>query len=195
MFHCCRIILWWLWTLCFRLSHHSQHIKNPTCKLVSAYSSQVSWSLLPYTCLSGKVLSVSNLLLVSPPQIAKQCRITLSETQSIIDIVCKEHAQQPRSLIGVESKDDEMFTTGDAELDHALGGGIRTGMVWEVAGERYLFIYSTDPFRDPEQTIVLLGRHSSVSSAHWLYSYLKTKEGRQAPHAILLLPRNYPQPA
>ena len=28
------------------------------------------------------------------------------------------------------------FTTGDAVLDSALGGGIRTGMVWEISGQR-----------------------------------------------------------
>ncbi|KAF9653174.1 hypothetical protein BDM02DRAFT_3070359, partial [Thelephora ganbajun] len=27
------------------------------------------------------------------------------------------------------------LTTGDATLDHALGGGILTGMVWEFVGE------------------------------------------------------------
>lgn len=43
------------------------------------------------------------------------------------------------SLDGVE---DEKFTTGDVVLDKALGGGIRTGMVWEVVGERYASIYS-----------------------------------------------------
>jgi len=32
------------------------------------------------------------------------------------------------------------LTTGDATLDRALGGGIRTGMVWEFVGEGYVFI-------------------------------------------------------
>jgi DNA repair protein RAD57 len=115
--------------------------------------------------LSGKVRSVSDLLLVSPTQIAKQCKITLPEAQSIIDIVCKERAQQSRSLVDVDPEDDEIFTTGDAELDNALGGGIRTGMIWEIAGERYLFINLTGLFRDPERTPVLLGRHNSASSS------------------------------
>lgn len=65
------------------------------------------------------------------------------EAQRIIDVVCKEHAQQPCSLEDVDlgDDDDDMFTTGDADLDHALGGGIRTGMLWEVAGQRYLCIH------------------------------------------------------
>jgi DNA repair protein RAD57 len=68
---------------------------------------------------------------------AKQCKITLMEAQSIIDIVCKQFAREPRCLAGTEAEGDEMFTTGDKELDDALGGGIRTGMVWEVVGQRY----------------------------------------------------------
>lgn len=31
---------------------------------------------------------------------------------------------------------DELFSTGDTTLDQALGGGIRTGMLWEIVGER-----------------------------------------------------------
>ena len=37
----------------------------------------------------------------------------------------------------LDNEEDEYFTTGDVVLDRALGGGIRTGMVWEVVGERY----------------------------------------------------------
>jgi DNA repair protein RAD57 len=31
---------------------------------------------------------------------------------------------------------DDIFSTGDTTLDQALGGGIRTGMLWEIVGER-----------------------------------------------------------
>jgi len=46
-------------------------------------------------------------------------------------------AVQPRirRLKDVQAEGDD-FTTGDPRLDDALGGGIRTGMIWEVAGER-----------------------------------------------------------
>lgn len=60
------------------------------------------------------------------------------ESQTIIDIVCKKRCKEPRSLVDEEPLDNAtLFTTGDKELDEALGGGIRTGMVWEVAGQRY----------------------------------------------------------
>jgi Rad51 len=43
--------------------------------------------------------------------------------------------QHIRRLKDVRTEGEE-FTTGDPRLDKALGGGIRTGMIWEVAGER-----------------------------------------------------------
>ncbi|KAJ2917639.1 hypothetical protein MD484_g2769, partial [Candolleomyces efflorescens] len=38
-------------------------------------------------------------------------------------------------LDGLTEPLDEIFTTGDTVLDQALGGGIRTGMLWEIVGE------------------------------------------------------------
>lgn len=78
---------------------------------------------------------MSDLLLVAPNEIAKQCKITLAEAQKIIDSVCSVYTHKPRSLTDVPEV-DEIFTTGDLELDRALGGGIRTGMLWEVVGQR-----------------------------------------------------------
>lgn len=59
------------------------------------------------------------------------------DVQSIIDAVCTEHIREPRYLKNLELEGDESFTTGDLGLDGALGGGIRTGMIWEIVGERY----------------------------------------------------------
>ena len=61
-----------------------------------------------------------------------------------MDSVCKERCKPVRLLEHVVQEGNEVFTTGDSQLDHALGGGIRTGMVWEIAGERYVQILSYD---------------------------------------------------
>jgi len=45
---------------------------------------------------------------------------------------------QLKRLDDLSSDGDEKFSTGDAILDKALGGGFRTGMICEVVGERYL---------------------------------------------------------
>lgn len=55
----------------------------------------------------------------------------------MVDIVSRQHARQPKCLADIEIQKDEVFTTGDEEFDKALGGGIRTGSVWEIVGQRY----------------------------------------------------------
>jgi DNA repair protein RAD57 len=61
-----------------------------------------------------------------------------------MDSVCKERCKPVRLLEHVVQEGNEVFTTGDSQLDNALGGGIRTGMVWEIVGERYVQILSYD---------------------------------------------------
>ena len=60
----------------------------------------------------------------------------LSEIQRIVQEVCKEVAQQSHDGTRSLTSRDACFTTGDEILDEALGGGIRTNMVWEICGER-----------------------------------------------------------
>ncbi|KAI0670598.1 P-loop containing nucleoside triphosphate hydrolase protein [Trametes maxima] len=55
--------------------------------------------------------------------------------EALIDLVCKELASPPRLLREVVHLGAEKFTTGDTNLDEVLSGGIRIGMVWELAGE------------------------------------------------------------
>lgn len=75
--------------------------------------------------------------MASPTDVAKRCRITLAEAQIILNVVCKEYAQEPRALSAIDlQENDEIFTTGSALLDNKLGGGIRTGMIWEIVGQR-----------------------------------------------------------
>lgn len=54
--------------------------------------------------------------------------------------VCRAIPAAPTStlaaLLDADEVPDAVFTTGDETLDEALGGGFRTGMVWEVCGER-----------------------------------------------------------
>ena len=85
-------------------------------------------------CITGNITDVSELLLGAPIDLAKKMKTTLSETHAICAVVCRLVASRttPKNL----HENDEMFTSGDSLLDENLGGGIRTGMVWEIAGER-----------------------------------------------------------
>jgi len=88
-------------------------------------------------CRPGGILNVAEFMLTSPNDLAKKCKVSPLEVKCMREAVCRETFRQARLLEEVKHEGDEMFTTGDTLLDNALGGGIRTGMVWEVAGERY----------------------------------------------------------
>ncbi|TCD66472.1 hypothetical protein EIP91_001352 [Steccherinum ochraceum] len=83
----------------------------------------------------GGISSVSDLLLTPPPELAKKCRLAVHDIQSLVDAVCEVLASAPLRLDDEALQEAEFFTTGDQALDEVLGGGIRTGMLWEIVGE------------------------------------------------------------
>lgn len=93
---------------------------------------------LPLTSLPGNFQTVADLLLTPTQDIAKRCRVSPLEVKRIVDIVLSATTPPKLERLDNCSRQDEVFTTGDKTLDVALGGGIRTGMVWEVVGERYV---------------------------------------------------------
>lgn len=100
-------------------------------------------SCLSFYCIAniqhpGGFKDDSDALLATAGDISRACRIPIREANTIISLICREHAQPLRPLQAFLSEPNESFTTGDSELDSILGGGITTGMVWEVVGERYL---------------------------------------------------------
>lgn len=85
---------------------------------------------------SGNFHTIADLLLASTQDAAKRCRSSPVEVKRVIEKVL--NSVPLFTLKHLDTLPDEIFTTGDELLDRALGGGIRTGMVWEVVGERYL---------------------------------------------------------
>ncbi|KAJ8521015.1 hypothetical protein ONZ45_g2253 [Pleurotus djamor] len=82
----------------------------------------------------GNVVDSDDLILTPPYELARRCKVSLLDIQTIVDAVCAASLQtlSPlHTLVGQHTK----FSTGDPGLDDALGGGMQTGMVWEVAGE------------------------------------------------------------
>ncbi|KAI5124043.1 hypothetical protein M0805_003872 [Coniferiporia weirii] len=77
----------------------------------------------------------SDVLLIPSGELSKRLKVSLSEAQSIFENVCKEIASTSAQLERVVDVGNDKFTTGDASLDSVFGGGIRTGMVWELSGE------------------------------------------------------------
>ncbi|KAJ3969130.1 P-loop containing nucleoside triphosphate hydrolase protein [Lentinula raphanica] len=85
----------------------------------------------------GKITTVSDLILTPAQDIARKCRISPLEIIAIVDAVSKAHQIHPLTLEELLAPPNlyGTCTSGDARLDATLGGGFRTGMIWEVAGE------------------------------------------------------------
>ena len=87
---------------------------------------------------TGNLQTVDDLLLNTPQDIARRCKTSPLEIKRIIDIVLNAIPLHRLDVLEDIAHDgDEKFSTGDTMLDNALEGGMRTGMVWEVVGERY----------------------------------------------------------
>ncbi|KAJ7470523.1 P-loop containing nucleoside triphosphate hydrolase protein [Mycena latifolia] len=103
------------------------------------YSLQLS--TLPYLTPSqkaalkkGSLQTVAELLLVPVQDLGRRCRISPLEAKGIVNTVCQNNPPQIRPLVEVDDQ-EQIFSTGDGHLDTALGGGLRTGMVWEIFGQ------------------------------------------------------------
>ena len=84
--------------------------------------------------LEGGYETVLDLFLSMPQDIAKKCRVTVREANEMLDMASSAITKVPRRLSDI-AIEPNCFTTGDENLDKILGGGIRTGMVWEIVGE------------------------------------------------------------
>ncbi|KAK0483384.1 P-loop containing nucleoside triphosphate hydrolase protein [Armillaria novae-zelandiae] len=83
----------------------------------------------------GKYLTPDDVLLAPPEELARRCRISPSEVKRIVEILFQDDLCGIQTLQELVHERNENITTGDEHLDRALGGGIRTGMLWEVVGE------------------------------------------------------------
>ena len=104
---------------------------------------------------------------MKPADAAKKCRIPVKEIEILIDLVCKELAPQPQTLRDVADLGEEKFTTGDSHIDDVLGGGVRTGMLWEISGEKCVFHELCMSFvAYADCRVAMPARLSSLCSSH-----------------------------
>ncbi|KAK0210512.1 P-loop containing nucleoside triphosphate hydrolase protein [Desarmillaria ectypa] len=87
------------------------------------------------TVRAGNYLTPDDVLLAPPEELARRCRVSPLEAKRIVEILFKDDLCGIQTLQELVHERERKFTTGDEHLDHALGGGIRTGMLWEVVGE------------------------------------------------------------
>ncbi|KXN82545.1 hypothetical protein AN958_02396 [Leucoagaricus sp. SymC.cos] len=88
----------------------------------------------------GNVNTIADLVLTPPQDLAKRCRgVSTTEVIQLVQDVCQNQCGSSfvfKTLERTEDDDGRVLSLGDAILDDALGGGFRTGMIWEVVGER-----------------------------------------------------------
>ncbi|KAJ3921081.1 P-loop containing nucleoside triphosphate hydrolase protein [Lentinula edodes] len=85
----------------------------------------------------GKIVTISDLILTPVQDISRRCRVSPLEINAIVDTVCRAHPIRASTLDDLLSPPNlfGICTSGDACLDAVVGGGFRTGMIWEVVGE------------------------------------------------------------
>lgn len=102
-------------------------------QILPAFPTPAYARLLP--SLEKAHVTTSDLVTQDVAEIAKRARIPLLDLKRLCDAVLQalQSDVQADKLVGGN------ISTLDDVFDEALGGGIPTGYVTEVAGERYLF--------------------------------------------------------
>ena len=81
---------------------------------------------------------VQDIVLRPQPDLARQLKLPLDDVLAMLNAVSRELNEKPRRVSEVVASRKTRFTTGDSLLDQLIGGGMRTEMIWEFCGERYV---------------------------------------------------------
>lgn len=118
--------------------------------------------------------------MTSTELISRRCKITPLEAERIVQLVCGDDLPEIKTLDAYDFERD-IFTSGDEHLDRALGGGVRTGMIWEVVGERSVSTFHIHLGSD------VLQRCWEDAASPTFVSYRPTASGIWRPFRIDLL--------
>ena len=158
-------------------------------QLTAAFASSLPAVILSFRI--GRVNGALDLLVTSVPELSKRCKLPPFEIKSITELVCKNFAPETHTLeewVSHHENAQGWLSTGDATLDRVFGGGVRTGMIWEFVGERWVFVRRL-ALRDA--ALKHLGeahpeKHSWRCNFLSSYNCLLTWVACQVPPAILL---------
>lgn len=75
------------------------------------------------------------MLLQSTDAVARKTRLPATEVERIALEISTELLDPPKTVNEKRGIGSDKFTTGDDGLDELLGGGLRVGALWEIAGE------------------------------------------------------------
>ncbi|KAK7023755.1 RAD51b protein [Favolaschia claudopus] len=83
----------------------------------------------------GNVRTLADVVLLSIKELSTRCKISPLEATTIFNTICSTNSPQIIPLSHPTRAQQQIYSTGDTHLDAALGGGFRTGMVWEIFGQ------------------------------------------------------------
>jgi len=133
-------------------------------------------AVLALTNMIGRFTDVEDVLDVGVDELASRSGLFRHQAEDILQRIASKLAPTPQVLSSLKETCGSCISTGDGGLDHVLGGGIRTGLLWEFAGERYLpsIQCALDSSTD---FLVVLAKHSSCSSLHLWSSFITNLVG------------------
>lgn len=101
---------------------------------------QINGRLL--TALEKSSVTTADLISLDPADIAKrtQLAVNVPDVKGLSDAVLEALQDDLKPKKGIPSSGTTVSTLDD-DLDRALGGGIPTGYITEVTGERYAYIF------------------------------------------------------
>lgn len=83
-------------------------------------------------------IEASEVITAAPQDVLKRLKLAdIQQVNRLVQTLCQDVAPTAKRLSDVADEDDKNWiTTGDPEVDRLLGGGVRTGVITEVCGER-----------------------------------------------------------
>jgi DNA repair protein RAD57 len=84
---------------------------------------------------SGGIRNAWDLFCRSPSDLANKLKTSLSDAEALLEAARQELQLESAVTDISQLKNQEVITLADDWLDRSLGGGIQTGMLWEIAGE------------------------------------------------------------
>jgi DNA repair protein RAD57 len=83
-------------------------------------------------------IEASEIINAAPQDVLRKLKYAeIQQVNQIVQVLCQDVAPKSQPIGQLIEEDlQNWITTGDEGLDRLLGGGIRTGLITEVCGER-----------------------------------------------------------
>lgn len=90
------------------------------------------------SCDLADYIEASEIITAAPQDVLKRLKLSdIQQVNRLLHTICQDVAPRSNALSDIVDADESNWiTTGDPEVDRLLGGGVRTGVITEICGER-----------------------------------------------------------